>query len=77
MYHLRMEKQMNNARSARMPMPPELFVSNKSSLLLSQLQVNNQVNNQSTRSKSTTAPGNKHPRHQPPLSHTRKAMNLV
>jgi hypothetical protein len=41
MYHLKMEKQMNNARSERMPMPPELFVSNKNSPLLSQLQVNN------------------------------------
>jgi hypothetical protein len=49
MYHLKMEKQMNNARSARMPTPPELFVGNKNSLLLSLLQVNNQINNQSTR----------------------------
>jgi hypothetical protein len=41
MYHLKMERQMNNARSARTPMLPELSVSNKNSLLLSQVQVNN------------------------------------
>jgi hypothetical protein len=40
-----MEKQMNNTRSARMPTLPELFVGNKNSLLLSLLQVNNEVNN--------------------------------
>jgi hypothetical protein len=36
---------MNNARSERMPTPPELFVNNKNSLLMSQLKGNNQVNN--------------------------------
>jgi hypothetical protein len=35
MYHLKMEKRMNNTRSARMPMPLELFVGHKNSLLLS------------------------------------------
>jgi hypothetical protein len=73
MYHLKMENQMNNARSVRTPTPPELFVGNKNSLQLSQLQ----VNKQSTLGKSTTTPGNKHPRHQPPLGHASRAMNLV
>jgi hypothetical protein len=77
MYHLKMEKQTNNAKSERTPTPPELFIGNKNSPLLSQLQVNNQVNNQSTSGKSTTTPGNKHPRHQPPLSRDSKTINLV
>jgi hypothetical protein len=61
-----MEKQTNNARSERTPTPPELLVSNKNSPLLSQLQVNNQ-----------STPANKHTRHQPPLSHDSKTINLV
>jgi hypothetical protein len=77
MYHLKMEKQTNNVRSERTPTPTELFVNNKNSLLLSQLQVNNQVNNQPTPGKSTTMPGNKHPRHQSPLSRDSKTINLV
>jgi hypothetical protein len=40
MYHLRMEKQMNNAWSARAPTPPELLVGNKNSLQLPHPQVN-------------------------------------
>jgi hypothetical protein len=48
MYLLKMERQMNNARSEITPMPLELFVCNENSLLLSQVQVNNQVNNHST-----------------------------
>jgi hypothetical protein len=52
-----MEKQMNNARSAKTPTPLELSIGNKSLLLLSQQQVRNQVNNQSTPGKSTTTPG--------------------
>jgi hypothetical protein len=40
MYHLKMEKQANNAWSAGTPTPPELLVSNKNSLQLPQLQVN-------------------------------------
>jgi hypothetical protein len=77
MYHLKTEKQMNNARSARMPMLPELFVGNKNSLLLSQVQDNNQVNNHSTPGKSMTTSGNKHMRHHPPLSNDGKTINLV
>jgi hypothetical protein len=50
MYHLKTEKRMNNARSARTPTPLELLVGNKNSLQLSQLQVNNQA----TPGKSTT-----------------------
>jgi hypothetical protein len=59
MYHLKMERQMNNAKSARTPMLPELSVGNNNPLLLSQVQVNNQVNNHSTPDRMTT-PGNKH-----------------
>jgi hypothetical protein len=73
MYHLKMERQMNNARSARTPMLPELFVGNKNLLLLSQVQ----VNNHSTPDRSMAMPGNKHLRHQPPLSNNAKRINLV
>jgi hypothetical protein len=76
MYHLKMERQMNNTWSTRTPMMPELFVGNKYSLLLSQVQVNNQVNH-STPDMSMTTPGNKHLRHQPPLSNDGKIINLV
>jgi hypothetical protein len=41
MYHLKLERQMNNARSARTPTQPELFDDNKSLPLLFQVQVNN------------------------------------
>jgi hypothetical protein len=68
-----MERQMNNARSARTPTLLELFVGNKNSLLLSQVQ----VNNHSTLGKSMTTLGNKHLRHQPPLSNDGKKINLV
>jgi hypothetical protein len=51
-------------------MPPELLVGNKNSLLLSQVQVNNQVNNHLT-------PGNKHLRHQQPLINEGKTINLM
>jgi hypothetical protein len=37
MYHVKMEKQMNNARSARTPKLPELLIGNKNSLQLPQL----------------------------------------
>jgi hypothetical protein len=77
MYHLKIERHMNNAKSARTSMPPELSVGNKNSLLLSQVQVNNQVNNHSTPHRSVTTPGNKHLRHQPPLSNDTKTINLV
>jgi hypothetical protein len=49
--------------SERTPTLPELFISNKNSLLLSQVQVNNQVKNHSTPGNSTTKLGNKHLRH--------------
>jgi hypothetical protein len=71
-----MEKPMNNAMSAKMPMSLELSIGNKSSLLLSQQQVSNQVNNHSTSGKSTTISYNKHPRHQLPLSNNGKTINL-
>jgi hypothetical protein len=64
---------MNNTRSTRMPMLPELFVDNKNSLLLYQVQ----VNNHSKPGKLMTTPGNKHLRHQPPLSNDGKTINLV
>jgi hypothetical protein len=41
MYHLKMEKLMSNANSARTPLLPELFDNNKSLPLLLQVQVNN------------------------------------
>jgi hypothetical protein len=44
-----MEKQMNNVKSVRMLMLPELSDDNKRSLLLPQVQANNQANNRSTR----------------------------
>jgi hypothetical protein len=40
MYHLKMERQMSNAKSVRTPTLPELFDDNKSSRLLLQVQVN-------------------------------------
>jgi hypothetical protein len=36
MYHLKMEKQMNNTWSMRTPMPIELLIGNKNSLQLPQ-----------------------------------------
>jgi hypothetical protein len=54
-----------------------LLVGNKNSLLLSQGQVNNQVNNHLTSDRSMTTPGNKHLRHQPPLSNDGKTINLM
>jgi hypothetical protein len=73
MYHLKMERRMNNTRSVRTPTLPELFVSNKHSLLLSQ----EQVNNHSMPGKLMTTSGNKHLRHQEPLSNDGKTINLV
>jgi hypothetical protein len=49
MYHLKMDRQMKNASRARTPMLPELSVGIKNSLLLSQVQVNNHVNNHQRR----------------------------
>jgi hypothetical protein len=58
-------------------MLPELFVSNKNSLLLSHVQDNNQVNNHSTQDRSMTTLCNKHLQHYPPLSNDAKTINLV
>jgi hypothetical protein len=55
-----MERQMNNAKSARMPTLPELFGDNKNSLLLPQGQVSNQFNNWLTLDKPMTTPVNKY-----------------
>jgi hypothetical protein len=59
-----MERQMNNAKCVRMPTLPELFGDNKNSLLLPQVQVNNQFSNSLTQDKPTTTPVNKQLRHQ-------------
>jgi hypothetical protein len=56
MYHRKMEKQMNNAKSVRTLMLPELFDDNKSSLLLPQVQANNWL----TPIKLTLTSNNKH-----------------
>jgi hypothetical protein len=74
MYHLEIKKQMTNTRSVRTLTLTEWHVGSKSWLRLSQLQDNNEVNNQSTPGESTKTSGNKH---QPPLSHASKGMNLV
>jgi hypothetical protein len=58
MYHHKMERPMSNAKSTRTPTLPELFGDNKSSLLLLQVQDNNQFNN-----RLMTTPVNKHMRH--------------
>jgi hypothetical protein len=63
-----MERQMSNAKSTRTPTLPELFDDNKSLRPLSQVQVNNQVNNRPTPDRSMTTPSNKHLWHRPPLS---------
>jgi hypothetical protein len=77
MYRRKMEKQMNNAKSVRTLMPPELSDDNKRAPLLPQVQANNQVNNRSTRDRSTQMPGNKHLRHQLPLSNDATMTHLV
>jgi hypothetical protein len=77
MYRRKMEKQMNNVKSVKMPMLPELSDDNKRSLLLPQVQTKNQANNHSTRDRSTTTPGNKHLRHQLPLSSGATLIHLV
>jgi hypothetical protein len=72
-----MEKQMSNAKSMRTLMLPELSDDNKRSLPPSQVQANSQVNNRSTRDRSTPTPGNKHLRHQLPLSSDATMTHLV
>jgi hypothetical protein len=73
MYRRKMEKQMNNVKSVKTPMLPELFDDNKRSLLLPQVQ----ANNRSTRDRSTPTPGNKHLRHQLPRSSDATMTHLV
>jgi hypothetical protein len=60
MYRHKMEKQMSNVKSVKMPMLSESSGDNKSSLLLSQVQATNRL----TPDKSTPTPGNKYLRHQ-------------
>jgi hypothetical protein len=70
MYHHKMEKQMNNVKSVRTLMLPELFDDNKSSLLLPQLQANNWLRPV----KSTPTSNNKRLWHQ--LPHSSDAMMI-
>jgi hypothetical protein len=68
---------MNNAKSARTPTLPEPYDDNKNSLLLPQVQVNNQFNNRLTPDKPMTTPFNKHLRHQLILSSDATMINLA
>jgi hypothetical protein len=68
-----MEKQMNNVKSVRTPMLPELFDDNKSSLLLPRVQANNRL----TPDRSTPTSSNKHLRHQLPHSSDATMIHLV
>jgi hypothetical protein len=77
MYHLKMEKQMSNAKSVRTTTLPELSDDNKRSLPLPQVQANNQVNNPSTPDRSTTTPGSKHLRHRLPLNSDATMIHLA
>jgi hypothetical protein len=77
MYHPKMERQISSAKSVRTPTLPELFDDNKSLQLLPQVHVNNQVNNCSTSDRSMTTRGNKHLRHQPPLSSDTTTINIA
>jgi hypothetical protein len=77
MYRRKMEKQMNNVKSVKTQMLPELSYDNKRSPLLPQEQANNQANNRSMRDRSTPRPGNKHLRHQLPLSSDATMIHLV
>jgi hypothetical protein len=72
-----MEREMNNVKNVRTPTLPELFSDNKSSLLLPQVQVNNQFNNHLTQDKPMTTPLSKHLRHQLPLSSDAMMINLA
>jgi hypothetical protein len=64
---------MNNIKSVRTPMLPELSDDNKSLLPLLLVQ----ANNRSTRHRSTPMPGNKNPRHQLPRSSNATTIHLV
>jgi hypothetical protein len=68
-----MEKPMNNVKSVRTLMLPELFVDNKSSLLLPQLQANNWL----MPAKSTLTSDSKHLWYQLPHSSDVKMIHLV
>jgi hypothetical protein len=68
-----MEKQMNNVKSVRMLMLPELSDDNKRSLLVPQVQ----ANNRSTRDRSMSTPGNKHLQHQLPFNSGAMMTHLV
>jgi hypothetical protein len=68
---------MSNDKSVRTPTLPELFDDNRSLLLLPQAQANNQVNSHLTPVKSTTMLGNKHLRHQLPLSSDAMTINIA
>jgi hypothetical protein len=72
-----MERQMKNAKSARTPKLSELLGDNKNSLLLPQVQVNNQLNNRLTPDKPMTTPVNKHLWQQLLLSSDAMMINLV
>jgi hypothetical protein len=58
-------------------MMPELSDDNKRLLLLPQVQANSLVNNRSTSDRSMTMQGNKHLRHQLPLSSDATMTHLV
>jgi hypothetical protein len=73
MYRRKMEKQVNNVKSVRMPMLPEPSDDNKSSLLLPQVQANNRL----TQDKSMPTPGTKHLRHQLPHSSDTMMIHLM
>jgi hypothetical protein len=73
MYHLKMEKTMNNAKSVRTLMRPELFDDNKSLSLLLQVQVNNRL----TPNRSTTMSSNKHLQHPRLLGSDAMMIHLV
>jgi hypothetical protein len=73
MYHLKMEKPMSSAKSARTPTLPKLFDDNTSLPLLLHVQVNNRL----THDKSTTTSGNKHLQHLRLLSSDAMMIHLV
>jgi hypothetical protein len=72
-----MGKLTSKVKSVKTPMLPELSDDNKRSLFLPQVQANNQANKHSMRDRSTPTPGNKHLRHQLPLSSGATMTHLV
>jgi hypothetical protein len=73
MYHRKMEKQMSNIKSVKMPMLPEPSADNKSSVSLPQVQATNRP----TSDKSTPTLGNKHLWHQLPHNNDAMMIHLV